>query len=169
MQSTTIKSNHSSIGKALDSSMKVHGFNESSQRQQFFLKISVIFIQSLMLSHRFPINFLMNEWIYFYIKYKDEPEEYVMVIVLFTFSYFKEWQLVQLLILVILILILRAEKMETLWHFILWNPNPCLLLAIVFPKLENFGLCHCVFKINLLQVKQKVLTICLKNVYVPSS
>ena len=90
---------------------------------------------------------------------------YIAYLLRISFSYFKEWQLIKLLILVILILILRAEKMETHWHFILWNPNPCLLLAIVFPKLENFGFNHCVFKINLLQVKQKVLTICLKNVY----
>ena len=101
------------------------------------------------------IFFLISSTLFLYIAY----------LVRMFFSYFKEWQLIKLLILVILILILRAEKMETPWHFILWNPNPCLLLAIVFPKLENFGFNHCVFKINLLQVKQKLLTICLKNVY----
>ena len=121
-------------------------------------------------------NILSNEWMNLFL-YKIQRRTrrvfffikmYVMVIAYLlrmSFSYFKEWQLIKLLILVILILILRAEKMETLWHFILWNPNPCLLLAIVFPKLENFGFNHCVFKINLLQVKQKVLTIICLRIY----
>ena len=46
----------SSIRRALDFSMKVHGFNPP-QSQQTYSYISVIFLQSLMLSHRFPIIF----------------------------------------------------------------------------------------------------------------
>ena len=40
MQFTTIKSHDSSIGRALDSSMKVQGFNPPQRLQTFFLNFS---------------------------------------------------------------------------------------------------------------------------------
>ena len=40
MQFTIIKSHDSSIGRVLESSMKVHGFNPPQRQQTFFLNFS---------------------------------------------------------------------------------------------------------------------------------